>query len=66
MLRTEFFLAILVTSLLLNGWQIDTSKQGKILESAGSDALEVLDSAAKANARIDKLEARVDALETAR
>jgi hypothetical protein len=64
--RTTVALAILATTLLLNGCQVDTSKQDEIIEAAESDALDAMDMAAHANARIDELEARVEALEAAR
>lgn len=64
--RTAVALALLVTSLFLNGCQVDTSKQDEIIESAESDAIYALEIAEKANARIAELEARVDELEAAR
>ncbi len=64
--RTAVVLAILVTTIFLNGCQVDTRKQDRIIEGAESDALDALDMAAHANARIDELEARVEALEAAR
>jgi hypothetical protein len=66
MRRTAVVMALLVATLFLNGCQVDTSEQDKIIEGAESDALEAVDMAANANARIDELEARVEALEAAR